>query len=82
MKRYDEALADLSHALELKPNYELVIALRGITYRQMERYNDALADLSRAIELKQITSGDRQSWGDLSTNEALRGRLGRPFPCH
>jgi tetratricopeptide (TPR) repeat protein len=51
MERYDDALADLSRAIELGPNRIWAIAGRGATYREMERYDDALADFSRAIEL-------------------------------
>ncbi len=52
MQKYDAALTDLNHAIELKPEYEWAIVQRGITYRLMERYEDALHDFDRAIELK------------------------------
>ncbi|MCA1223804.1 tetratricopeptide repeat protein, partial [Streptomyces sp. 8L] len=52
MERYDDALTDLTRAIELDPNLYWAIAGRGETYRQMGRYDDALTDLTRAIELE------------------------------
>jgi regulator of sirC expression with transglutaminase-like and TPR domain len=49
MKRYEDALADLSRAIELKPDYDWAIANRGVTYRQIERCEDALADLTMPL---------------------------------
>jgi tetratricopeptide (TPR) repeat protein len=51
MERYDNALADLNHAIELDPKEYWIIAERGETYLSMGRYDDALADLNHAIEL-------------------------------
>ena len=51
MERYDEALADLTRAIELDPEKAWYVASRGRTYRLMERYDEALADFTRAIEL-------------------------------
>ena len=48
---YDDALADLNRAIELKPSDAWTIGSRGATYWAMERNDDALADLNRAIEL-------------------------------
>ena len=50
-KRYDEALADYTRAMELDPGNAWAIIGRGETYRLMGRYDEALADFTRAIEL-------------------------------
>ncbi|MBC7252278.1 MAG: tetratricopeptide repeat protein, partial [Anaerolineae bacterium] len=52
MEKYDEALADLNRAVELRPDLAWAIALRGETYRLMGKYDEALADFNRAIELQ------------------------------
>ena len=49
--RYDEALADLTRAIELDPERVSAISGRGAVYREMERYDEALADFTRAMEL-------------------------------
>ncbi len=50
MGKFEDALADLSRAIELDDKYAWAIAIRGVTYRQMGKFEDALADLSRAID--------------------------------
>jgi tetratricopeptide (TPR) repeat protein len=49
MGRYDDALTDLSRAIDLNPQYAWAIANRGLTYQLMGRYDDALTDLTGAI---------------------------------
>jgi tetratricopeptide (TPR) repeat protein len=51
MGRHEEALADLSRAIELNPEHTWVLGYRYRTYQAMERYEEALADLNRIIEL-------------------------------
>ena len=51
MGRIDEALSDLTRAIELDPDNSSVIANRGETYRSIGRHDEALSDLTRAIEL-------------------------------
>lgn len=51
MERYEEALADLSRAIELDPNDADSFAERGMTYRAMGRCDEALADFTHVIEL-------------------------------
>lgn len=51
MERYQEALADFDHLIELYPTNLPLLLERGYTYRQMERYQEALADFDRLIEL-------------------------------
>ncbi len=50
MGKFEDALADLSRAIELDDKDAWAIANRGETYRQMGKFEDALADLSRAID--------------------------------
>ena len=50
-EQYDEALADLSKAIELDPNSAWAYGSRGETQRELKQYDEALADLSKAIEL-------------------------------
>jgi tetratricopeptide (TPR) repeat protein len=47
----EEALEDLSHAIELDPNYGWARRLRGECNRKLERYEEALADLRKADTL-------------------------------
>jgi tetratricopeptide (TPR) repeat protein len=49
--RYDEAIADLTQAVELVPWSWEFITFRGDTYSQMGEYGEALFDYTRAIEL-------------------------------
>jgi len=51
MKRYEEALQDFNHAIELDPNYAWAIAIRGMTYQSMKRYEEAFQDFNQAIDL-------------------------------
>jgi tetratricopeptide (TPR) repeat protein len=51
MQRYNEALTDLSRAIELAPGHAWTIAGRGQTYQAIGRHESALADFTRAIEL-------------------------------
>ena len=50
--RYEEALADYTEALVLRPDYVEALNNRGNTYLSMERYEEALADYNNALELK------------------------------
>ena len=49
--RYDEALTDLTRAIDLDPANPWAIGERGETYRLMRRYDEALTDFTRAIDL-------------------------------
>jgi tetratricopeptide (TPR) repeat protein len=55
MQRYDEALADLTRAIDLNPRYARAIRSRGRVCRLMQRYDEALTDLNRATELDPAT---------------------------
>jgi tetratricopeptide (TPR) repeat protein len=51
MGRYQDAVTDLSRAIDLDPGLAWAFAERGETYRRMERHEQALADFRRAIDL-------------------------------
>jgi tetratricopeptide (TPR) repeat protein len=51
IEKYEEALADFNHAIELDDKDTRIIAARGETYRLMAKYGEALADFTRALEL-------------------------------
>jgi len=57
MRKYDEALADFTRAIELDDQYAWAIASRGETYRLLGKYEAALVDFTRAIELN-----DKYAW--------------------
>ena len=51
MARYEEAVTDLTRAIDLDPGLAWAITERGETYRRMERYDQALTDFRRAMDL-------------------------------
>ena len=51
MGKYEQALADLDRAIELKPDDEWALSRRGVTYQQVGKYEQALAEFNRKIEL-------------------------------
>ena len=55
--RGQEAVADLSRAVELDPGFAWALAERGETYRLMGRPEEAVPDLSRAVGLDPGTRG-------------------------
>lgn len=52
MDDYDNALKDLTRAIELWPQYPEALAWRGTVYEAQEMYDQALADLFLAARLK------------------------------
>jgi tetratricopeptide (TPR) repeat protein len=50
--RLDEALADYSKAIALKPDYPGAYFNRGNTYSDREDYDRAISDYTRAIALR------------------------------
>ncbi|HQZ70717.1 MAG: tetratricopeptide repeat protein [Anaerolineae bacterium] len=50
-KHQDDALEDLSEAIELRPDYAEAYANRGRIYVDRESYQEAIADFDKAIEL-------------------------------
>ncbi|MFF0896290.1 tetratricopeptide repeat protein, partial [Streptomyces sp. NPDC003278] len=49
--RYDQAVTDLTAALELDPTYAWAHGSRGQAHHQAGRYDQAIADLTAALEL-------------------------------
>jgi tetratricopeptide (TPR) repeat protein len=49
---YEQAIADYSRAIELKPDYAEAYNNRAYTYMKVENYAPALPDLDRAIRLR------------------------------
>jgi tetratricopeptide (TPR) repeat protein len=66
-RRYGEALADFTHAIDLDPEDSWALSERGETYRLMSRHEEALADLTRAIDLD-----PEYSWALASRGETYR----------
>ncbi|MCK4362845.1 MAG: tetratricopeptide repeat protein [Dehalococcoidia bacterium] len=52
LERYEEALADLNQALNLRPDHPDTLNDRGVTYHNLDRYDEALADYNRSLELR------------------------------
>ncbi len=49
---YEEAIADYTKVVKLKPNYSTAYSNRGVAKAGIEDYDGAIADLSKAIVLK------------------------------
>jgi protein O-mannosyl-transferase len=49
-KKYEQALADLNKAIQLRPGYAEALNNRGIILSDKKRSNEALNDLNKAIE--------------------------------
>jgi len=91
VKQLEEAVHDLTHALESHPplaEREQAIAynLRGICYRRLERYPEAIADADRSLELRPAYSpfwADR-GWAYVCAGQAERGieDLNRALELH
>ena len=64
MKKYDEAIADYTKAIELKPADADAYRNRGITYNILQKYEEAIKDWKKAIELKPDYKSKLQEWID------------------
>ncbi len=64
LERYDEAVAGLTLAIDLLPDYGFALSRRGETYRMQDKLDEALADLGRAIELEPEESYSYASRGE------------------
>ena len=51
-KKYEEAIADLNKAIELRPGYAEALNNRGVIFSGKKRNTEALNDLNKAIELR------------------------------
>jgi tetratricopeptide (TPR) repeat protein len=52
MRRYDDAIVDLSKAMEIEPDNADFVFERGVEYRALEKWKEADVDFSKAIELR------------------------------
>ena len=52
MKRYDEAIADYSKAIEINPVDPSLYNNRAMIYGTLLKWNKAIEDLSKVIELE------------------------------
>ena len=51
LRRFDEAVADYTTALEKNPNYQPNYARRGYTYALKQDYEKAIADYQQALKM-------------------------------
>ena len=51
LKQFNEALADLNHALEMDEKNIYAWAHRGVVHRKMGRYKEAREDFTQALAL-------------------------------
>lgn len=54
LQRYEEALTEFNHAIEMESSKSFVYSNRGNAYQGLQRYEEALADYNHAIELDPI----------------------------
>ena len=52
-RRYNEAIADLTRALELAPDHDLSLLSRAVAYEKIGELDKALADIDKALRLNQ-----------------------------
>src|SRR5262249_8893491 len=52
LRRWDEAVADLTEALQRAPEHPVVWAYRGVNQANRGRHKEAIDDLTHAIELR------------------------------
>lgn len=82
-KKYTQAIAELTLAIQLKPDYALAYNARGFAYLKARRAREALRDLDRAISLRpnylnayQNRANARKLLGDLdgAAQDAAKAR--------
>jgi len=67
---YDQAISDLTNAIELKSNYAKAYFGRGCIYDQKSKYDQAIADYTKAIELDPKYAGIYYNRGIDYVNES------------
>ena len=63
LKQYDDALAAITQAIAIKPEFGGYYAIRGIIYDHQEKYDKAIADYEKAIKADPSVS-DGMHWLD------------------
>ena len=56
LERFEEALADYSRALEIKPDDAYCISMRGGTYSRLHKFELALSDRTKVIALEPLSN--------------------------
>jgi tetratricopeptide (TPR) repeat protein len=51
MKRFDEAIADYTYAINLNPRYAKVYYSRALVYLETKQYDEAIKDLETSSSL-------------------------------
>jgi len=67
--KYEKALADVNHALDMDPDRGCAYAIRGLIYYETEDYEQAWADARTALEKAPQCSGGYSLQGDLYAHE-------------
>lgn len=60
-KEYDEAVADFTYTLKLKPKFAPAYNMRGITYKAKGNYEKAIADFTKVLKKAPKAS---KTWND------------------
>jgi tetratricopeptide (TPR) repeat protein len=63
-KQYDQAIADYSEVIRLKPDYAAAYYNRGNAYYDLKQYDEAMADYSEVIRLKPDYAGGYNNRGN------------------
>jgi tetratricopeptide (TPR) repeat protein len=51
MRRYEEAIADFSRAIEINPRDSWALSRRGAAYQSLKIFEEAYIDLTHAVEI-------------------------------
>lgn len=74
LARFEEAIADLNKAIELKPDFRSSYGVRGMAYYQLKKYPEAITDLSIAPYRRHATKAIPSS---LSSTQLFRDKTVR-----
>jgi serine/threonine protein kinase/WD40 repeat protein len=68
MRRFADAIGDLTRAIELQPGVAHYLAVRGKFYRELNQFEPAIADLEAALALEPDQQVFRESLADFSNS--------------
>ena len=88
LKRFPEAIDDLTQAIRLRPDDAHSRAMRGVIYESLKRYEPAIADLEAALARHGPTRSSESGWRmccnnrawELATGPESRRDLDRALP--